>query len=162
MSIGEISIANCSKHIFELHSAVQILSLTFVADQILGIERKLNSILIDQKIDSNIINYQFLKNTADVVTKIATEGYLKELTSNTAQKTKTKTKISPHGTSPKTKSPDDTRSLFDLEGRDRNIVLQTTTLLNGLLKQGFTNKPGDIARLQQSDLMIRDYYSMPQ
>ena len=67
--------------------------MTFVADQILGIERKLNSILINQKMDSNIINYQFLKNTADVVTKIATEGYLKELTSYTAQKTKTKQKF---------------------------------------------------------------------
>ena len=68
--------------------------------------------------DSNIINYQFLKNTADVVTKIATEGYLKELTSYTAQKTRTKPKISPHGTLPKTKSPDDTKSLFDLIIRD--------------------------------------------
>ena len=66
-----------------------------MADQILGIERKLNSILIDQKMDSNIINYQFLKNTADVVTKIATEGYLQELTSYAARKTKTKTKILP-------------------------------------------------------------------
>ena len=58
--------------------------------------------------------------------------------------------------------PDDTRSLFDLEGRDKNIVLQTTTLLNGLLTKGFTNKPGDIARLQQSDLLIRDIFDLVQ
>ena len=103
LSIGEIGIANCSRNIFELHSAVQILSLTFVTDQILGIERKLNSILTDQKMDSNIINYQFLKNTADVVTKVATDSYLKELTSYAAQKTKTKPRISPHGTLPKTR-----------------------------------------------------------
>ena len=53
LSIGEIGIANCSRNIFELHSAVRILSLTFVTDQILGIERKLNSILTDQKMDSH-------------------------------------------------------------------------------------------------------------
>ena len=82
------------------------------------------------------------------MTKIATEGYLTELTLYAAQKTKTKPRISPHGTLPKTKYLDDTRSLFDLEGRDKNIVLQTTTLLNGLLTKGFTNKPGDVAKLQ--------------
>ena len=113
LSIGEISIANCSKHIFELHSSTQILNLTFVADQILGIERKLNSILIDQKMDSNIVNYQFMKNTANVISKLATKGYLQELTSYAAQKTKTKTKKTPNGTPPKTKKlPDDTRSFF--------------------------------------------------
>ena len=36
LSIGEIGIANCSKNIFELHSAVHILSLTFVTDRLKG------------------------------------------------------------------------------------------------------------------------------
>ena len=35
-----------------------------------------------------------------------------------------------------------TQSIFDLEGRNKNIVLQSTTLLNGLLRKGFTSKPG--------------------
>ena len=92
LSLGEICIANCSKYIFELHSSTQILNLTFVADQILGIERKLNSILIDQKMDSNIVNYQFMKNTANCLSRLSTKGYLQELTSYAAQKTKTKNK----------------------------------------------------------------------
>ena len=40
--------------------------------------------------------------------------------------------------------------------------MQTTTLLNGLLTKGFTNKPGDIAKLQQSDLIIRDIFDLVQ
>ena len=67
------------------------------------------------------------------MTKVATDSYLKELTSYATQKTKTKPRISPHGTLPKTKNLDDTRSLFDLEGRDKNVVVETTTLFNGLL-----------------------------
>ena len=40
----------------------------------------------------------------------------------------------------------------------KNIVLQTTTLLQGLLKQGFPAKPDQLLQLQISDLRIRDIY----
>ena len=55
---------------------------------------------------------------------------------------------------------DGMQMIFDLEGRNRNIVLQSTTLLNGLLKQGFTSKPGDIFQHQISDLIIRDIFDL--
>ena len=40
------------------------------------------------------------------------------------------------------------------------MVLQTSTLLNGLLKQVFTSKPGDILKLQLSDLLIREIFDL--
>ena len=40
------------------------------------------------------------------------------------------------------------------------MVLQTSTLLNGLLKQVFTNKPADISKLQQSDILIREIFDL--
>ena len=52
--------------------------------------------------DANIVNYQFMKNTANCISKLATRGYLQELTSYSAQKTKTKTRKSPNETLAKT------------------------------------------------------------
>ena len=50
--------------------------------------------------------------------------------------------------------------MYDLEGRNKNMVLQTTTLLNSLLKQNFTSKPGEILQLQLSDLRIREIFDL--
>ena len=38
--------------------------------------------------------------------------------------------------------------------------METSTLLNGLLKQGFSSKPGDILKLQISDLQIRNIFDL--
>ena len=53
-----------------------------------------------------------------------------------------------------------TQSIFDLEGRNKNMVLNTTTLLNRLLKQNFTSKQGEILQLQLSDLWIREIFDL--
>ena len=47
-----------------------------------------------------------------------------------------------------------------MEGRYRNMVLETSSLLNGLLEQGFTSKPGYILKLQLSDLLIREIFNL--
>ena len=52
-----------SQDIFEVYPSTQILTLTFATEQILENERKLDSILSNQKMDANIVNYQFMKNT---------------------------------------------------------------------------------------------------
>ena len=96
---------NESEDIFELYSSSQILTLTFATEQILGIKRELDSILNNQQMDANIVNYQFLKNTAQCISKLATKGYLQELTSYSAQKNKTKTRKSPKETLAKTREP---------------------------------------------------------
>ena len=54
--------------------------------------------------------------------------------------------------------PEKTQSLFKLDNRHKSIVLQTTTLLQGLLKQGFPAKYDQLLQLQISDLQIRDIY----
>ena len=95
--------------------------------------------------DRNIINFNFLKNTAQCISKLGCQGYIKDLTSyRTQAKRKPKNK----------ESKEEPQSIFDLEGRNKNMVLQTTTLLNSLLKQNFTSKPGEILQLQLSDLRI--------
>ena len=54
--------------------------------------------------------------------------------------------------------PEKQQSLFKLDNRNKNIVLQTTTLLQGLLKQGFPAKYDQLLQLQISDLLICDIY----
>ena len=49
-------------------------------------------------------------------------------------------------------------NIFTLDSRNQNIILQSTTLLNGLLKTGFISKPSEIQQLQTSDLKIRDIF----
>ena len=62
---------------------------------------------------------------------------------------------------PKNKeSKEEPQSIFDLEGRNKNMVLQTTTLLNSLLKQNFRSKLGEILQLQLSDLRIREIFDL--
>ena len=67
LCIGEVNIANCSDDIFELYPSSLILTLTFSTEQILGIKRDLDSILTNQQMDRNIVNYQFLKSTAQCI-----------------------------------------------------------------------------------------------
>ena len=40
------------------------------------------------------------------------------------------------------------------------MVLQTSTLLNGLLEQGFMSKPEYILKIQLSDLLIREIFNL--
>ena len=101
--------------------------------------------------DRNITNFNILKNTAECISKICCQGYIKDLTSyHTQAKRKPRNR----------ELNEEPQSIFDLEGRNRSLVLQSTTLLNSLLKQNFTSKPGEILQLQLSDLQIRDIYNL--
>ena len=102
--------------------------------------------------DRNIVNYQFLKSTAQTIFKIATQAYIKDLTSYTALTKKNKKKAKDHETQ------DGTENIFSVEEINKSILLLSATLLKGLLKKGFTCKPSDILQLQISDLKIRDIY----
>jgi hypothetical protein len=152
LCIGSINIANCSTEIVELPANSILISLEFLSEQIVGIYRKLGDILSTQKLDRNIVNYSFLKSTAQTIAKVATKGYDKELTSFHAKAKKPKDKK--HGdtetpSTPQNHSPND---IFTLDNRNTNIVLQSATLLNGLLHKGFSCQPSDIQQLQLSDL----------
>ena len=74
--------------------------------------------------DRNIVNYQFLKSTAQCISKIATQGYIKELTSYPAQNKNRPTRqmaISSRQMETKAnkkKSKEGTQRIFDLEGRN--------------------------------------------
>ena len=81
--------------------------------------------------DRNIVNYQFLKSTAQTISKIVTQTYIKDLASYRAFTKKNKKKAKDHETQ------DGTENIFSLEERNKSIVLQSTTLLNGLLKKRF-------------------------
>ena len=134
LCIGVINIANCSDDVLELHPSSILLTLTFSSEQILGIKKELECILNNQQLDRNIVNYQFLKSTAQTISKIATQAYIKDLTSYRAFTKKNKKKAKDHETQ------DGTENIFSLEEINKSIVLQSTTLLNGLLKKGFTCK----------------------
>ena len=69
---GFLNLANCSDDIVELHASSILLTLTFSSEQILGIYRKLECILANHQLDRNIVNYNFLKSTAQTISKIAT------------------------------------------------------------------------------------------
>ena len=115
--------------------------------------------------DSNIINFQFLQNTASCIYKLAVNSYIKDLQTYRVKVRKQKKQIKPSDDHQKNHAQQDTeqlpekqQSLFQLDDRSKNIVLQTTTLLQGLLKQGFPAKHDQLLQLQISDLQIRDIY----
>ena len=89
------------------------------------------------------MNFNFLKNTAECISKIGCRGYIQDLTSHHTQVKKK---------SSKEELTEDPQSIFDLEGRSESLVLQSTTFLNSLLKQNFTSKSGEILQLQLSYL----------
>ena len=121
-----------------LYPATILLSLKFSTDQIIGIKRDLNSILDSQTMDSNIINYQFLRNTASCISKLAVQGYIKDLQTYRAKVRKQK-KEDPcsdgnqedHAHSCLKKVQEAPQSIFQLDKRIKNVVLQKTTLLQG-------------------------------
>ena len=81
LCIGSLNLANCSDDIVELPVNSILLSLTFPSEQVVGIYRKLDDIFSNHQLDRNIVNYSFLKSTAQTIAKIATEGYIKDMTS---------------------------------------------------------------------------------
>ena len=48
--------------------------------------------------------------------------------------------------------------LFSLNFRNRNIILQASTLINGLLKKNYSCSPFEMMSLQQSDLKLKTIY----
>ena len=130
--------------------------------------------------DSNIINYPFLRSTASCISKLAVKGYIEDLQSYPARSRKqTKAVIQSDDTKgnhakdhPKinheqndfqeNQSLNQPQSIFELDSRNKSIILQTTTLLQGLLKQGFPAKPEQLFQLQISDLKIRDIFDSVQ
>ena len=115
--------------------------------------------------DRNIINYQFLRNTACCISKLAVQGYIKDLQTYRVRVRKQKKEVplsddnqEDHAHSCLKKVQETPQSIFQLDERSKSVVLQTTTLLQGLLKKGFPAKPEQLFQLQISDLKIRDIY----
>ena len=158
LCITSLNLANCSDEIVELPESSNLLTLKFPIEQILGIFRELDDILASHQLDRNIVNYNFLKSTAETISNIATEAYIKDLTSFKAstkqQRRNMKNKKIPKNSEEKPSM----ENIFALDHRNQNTILQSTTLLNGLLKSGFTSKPSEIQQLQISDLKIRNIF----
>ena len=89
--------------------------------------------------DRNILNYHFLKNTAETIFKIGCRSYVQDLHSHHTKIRKDKSNE---------ELPEVPDSSFDLEGQTKNLVLQSNTLLNGLLTQNFTSKHGEILKFR--------------
>ena len=165
LTIQQIHLANCSQDTLALYPDTIILSLQFHTEQIIGIKRKINDILNTQLMDANIINFRFLENTASCISKLAVNSYIKDLQTYRVKIKKRDKQIKPlenhqenHAQQDTQQLPEKQQSIFKLDNRNKNIVLQTTTLLQGLLKQGFPAKHDQLLQLQISDLQIRDIY----
>ena len=153
LSMENLNIANCSNKNFTLPIGTVLIEFHFPTSQVIGIFRDLNSIKNSFKLDQNIVNFHFLQNTAEVISKVATKAYIKNLTTYTASAS---IKKSPQ----KDKEPlaikeDD---IFSLTFRNKNIILQASTLINGLLKKNFSCSPSEMKSLQQSDLKLKTIY----
>ena len=96
---------------------------------------------------------------------MAVQGYIKDLQTYRVKVRKQKKEVplldgnqEDHAHSCLKKVQDAPQSIFQLDERSKSVVLQTTTLLQGLLKKGFPAKPEQLFQLQISDLKIRDIY----
>ena len=123
----------------------------------MGIFRQVNDIMSDFALDRNVLNFHFIKSTADCIAKLGTAAYVRDLTSFKARTTRQtkKSKMNPS-------TPPVEEDIFQLEGRSKTVVLQAMTLLNGLLKKNFSCSPRDMKELQLSDLKLRDLYLQAQ
>jgi hypothetical protein len=65
-----------------------LLALQFKAEQTLGIHRKLEDIFSANQNDRNIINFAFLKYSAEAISKIAVESYKQDIQSFKAKAVK--------------------------------------------------------------------------
>ena len=78
-AINHLHLANCSQDTMALYPNTILLTLKFPTDQIIGIKREINSILNSQLMDSNVINFQFLHNTASWISKLVVKSYIEDL-----------------------------------------------------------------------------------
>jgi hypothetical protein len=159
LTIPSVNLANCttSEHISLPKNSI-LLTMTFPANQVLGIFRDLKDILSSQQMDRNIVNFSFLKYTSQAIAKISTEGYKKDITSFKATSTKKKKPTVSVQTKQKedysigappidgtvrapengnsTLLPDKTRvkkpadNIFTISDRDKHTVLQSATTGN--------------------------------
>ena len=107
LCLEKINIANCSDQQVMIEENTTIISFTFPAPQILGIFREVDDILSDFSLDQNVINFHFLKSTADCISKIGTDAYVRDLVSFKARITRQAKKkmVKPPPALPPTPSP---------------------------------------------------------
>ena len=84
LSMETLNIANCSNKSITLPIDAVLLEFCFPTTQIIGIFRNLDSIKNSFKFDQNAVNFHFLQNTAEVISKVATKAYIKNLMTYTA------------------------------------------------------------------------------
>ena len=113
--------------------------------QTLGIQRSIKGIFTSNQNDRNIINFAFLKYSAEAISKIAVESYKKDIQSFKARpvrKKKSKVPPSTPETDPKVPLVDsstDPQDIFTLSDRNHHLVLQSATLIRGLLQKNFAS-----------------------
>ena len=143
-------------------SQTVLLTLDFRSSQVLGMYRELNDIQSSFHLDRNIVNYHFLSSTADTISKIATKAYIKDLTTYAASAKRV------HGNNEQSgakrhqtevpPAPDKQDDIFSLDYNNQSIILQASTLINGLLKKNFSCTLREMKLLQLSDLDLRKIY----
>ena len=104
-----------------------LLVFEFKAEQTLGIHRKLEDIFSDNQTDRNIINFAFLKYSAEAVSKIALESYKQDIQSFKAESVgkQKRRKDKLQNVDQIAKSPADTQSdpqdIFSLSDRNQHL-----------------------------------------
>ena len=78
LSMETLNIANCSNKSIILPIDAVLLKFCFPTTQIIGIFRNLESIKNSFKFDQNAVNFHFLQNTSEVISKVATKAYIKK------------------------------------------------------------------------------------
>ena len=164
LCLPKISIANCADQQMDIPASTVLFSFTFPAPQIMGIFRQVDDIMSDFALDRNVLNFHFIKSTADCISKLGTAAYVRDLTSFKARTTRQakKNMVKKPSAPPLAPAPPEDDDIFQLEGRSQNVVLQAMTLLNCLLKKNFSCSPRDMKELQMSDLKLRDLYLQAQ
>ena len=138
-----------------------LLALQFNSEQTLGIHRRLEDIFSDNQNDRNIVNFALLKYSAEAISKIAIESYKKDIQSFKARSVKNKMKkkrLISDPTQIHAEVHSDPQDIFSLSDRNHHTVLQSATLIYGLLNRNFASTSADLQKLQCSDLKLCELY----
>ena len=154
LCIQALNFANSGQIDILLKEDTPIISLTFKTEQLVGLFKPIGDIMKKYYMDSNITNLCFLDNISTTIGNIAQKAYIKDLTSYSARVRSQRRKKAKEQQEKKIEEDD----IFQLSYKDKSIILQASTFLNGLLKKNFCGSQEDLEDFQKSDLTIRDIY----
>ena len=137
LSVPRVSLFNTNQKIKTLPAGTNLFSLQFNATSILPIMKTYDEIIQRNRLDSAVLNYGFMHNVSQLVTRVASLGLNDNPTLQNVLLAKIKTKNSKKDQSNSLPLDQVPNQIQDLNKDQADITLSTLHLLHSLLNNKF-------------------------